>query len=350
MFAKKMNMYEGKRYSDEFLNADSNDVKKDATLLKCPPIYKPFKYPWAHEAWKVQQQLHWLPDEVPMADDIKDWKYNLTEAERQLCTQLFRFFTQADIEVNDCYMQKYTRIFQPIEVKMMLAAFSNMETIHIAAYSHLIETLGMPDSLYVEFLKHKEMRDKYDYMHKFGVENKDGVAKTMAVFGAFTEGVQLFSTFAILLNFQRFGKMKGMGQIVSWSVRDETLHTSSIIKLFRTFVEENPEIWSEELRSDIYEACATIVHFEDAFIDLAFNVANEVQGLTAIEVKRYIRYIADMRLCQIGLKPIYLIDKNPLPWLDEILNGMDHTNFFENRVTEYSKSATTGSWDDVFDS
>jgi ribonucleoside-diphosphate reductase beta chain len=283
-----------------------------------------------------------------MADDIKDWKYKLTPTEKDLCTQLFRFFTQADIEVNDCYMTKYSKVFQPIEVKMMLASFSNMETIHVAAYAHLIDTIGMPDKLYKEFFDYKEMRDKYDYMHKFGVESKEGVARTLAVFGAFTEGVQLFSTFAMLLNFQRFNKMKGMGQIISWSVRDETLHTNSIIKLFRTFVEENPEIWTEQLKSDIYEACATIVHFEDAFIDLAFSLSEEIEGLSAIEVKRYIRYIADMRLCQLGFKPIYLIEKNPLPWLDEILNGLDHTNFFENRVTEYSKSATTGTWEDVF--
>ena len=137
------------------------------------------------------------------------------------------------------------------------------------------------------------------------------------------------------------------GQIVTWSVRDETLHTNSIIRLFKTFVQENPEVWTENLRSRLYEACATIVHFEDAFIELAFEVGG-IEGLTAREVRQYIRYIADRRLMQLGLKEIYLVDHNPLPWLDEILNGVEHTNFFENRVTEYTKAATTGSWDDVF--
>jgi len=170
----------------------------------------------------------------------------------------------------------------------------------------------------------------------------------MAVFGGFTEGLQLFASFAILLNFQRFGKMKGMGQIIAWSVREESLHTASIIKLFRTFVQENPEVWDEELKSRLYKACATIVHFEDAFIDLAFENGN-IEGLTSREVKRYIRYIADRRLNQLGLKEIYMIDDNPLPWLDEILNGVEHTNFFENRVTEYSKASTTGTWEDVFE-
>jgi ribonucleoside-diphosphate reductase beta chain len=318
------------------------------SLLEARSTYKPFDYPWAYDAWLKQQQMHWLPDEVPMADDIKDWKHNLTTPEINLCTQIFRFFTQSDIDVNDCYMTRYSNIFKPVEIKMMLSSFSNMETIHIAAYSHLIETLGMPDEIYEEFTKYKEMKDKHNFTKKFTHDTKDGVALTLAVFGAFMEGMQLFSSFAILLNFQRFGKMRGMGQIITWSVRDETLHTNNIIKLFRTFIAENPSIWNEKLRSEIYEVCSTMVYFEDAFIDLAFEINGKVQGLKAEEVKRYIRYIADRRLLQLGLKPRYLIESNPLPWLDSILNAVEHVNFFENRATEYSKSATTGTWDEAF--
>ncbi|MEI6187667.1 MAG: ribonucleotide-diphosphate reductase subunit beta [Alphaproteobacteria bacterium] len=316
-------------------------------LLDAKPIYKPFLYPWAYDAWLMQQQIHWLPEEVPLADDVKDWKNNLTPGEKHLLTHIFRFFTQADIEVNNCYMRHYAKVFKPTEVQMMLAAFSNMETIHIAAYSHLLDTVGMPETEYQAFLKYKQMKDKYDYMHRFGVETKEAIAITLAVFGAFTEGLQLFASFAILLNFPRFNKMKGMGQIVTWSVRDESLHANSIIKLFHTFIQEYPEVWTEEVRSEIYEACATIVHFEDAFIDLAFEVG-DLEGLTAREVKQYIRFIADRRLMQLGLKEIYLTDHNPLTWLDEILNGVEHANFFESRVTEYSKAATIGTWDDVF--
>jgi len=317
------------------------------SLLDAKPIYKPFSYPWAYEAWHMQQRIHWLPEEVPLADDVRDWKKNLEPSEKNLLTQIFRFFTQADIEVNNCYMKNYSQVFKPTEVQMMLSAFSNMETVHIAAYSHLLDTIGMPESEYTAFMKYKEMKDKYDYMQQFNVESKEDIATTLAVFGAFTEGLQLFASFAILLNFPRWGKMKGMGQIVTWSVRDETLHTNSIIRLFKTFCDENPEIWTDELRSKLYVACNTIVMHEDAFIDLAFGLG-EVQGLTPNEVKNYIRYIADRRLAQLGLQPMYQIEKNPLPWLDEILNGVEHTNFFENRVTEYAKAATQGNWDDAF--
>ncbi len=318
------------------------------SLLNAEPIYKPFLYEWAYWAWKTQQQIHWLAEEVPMADDVKDWKKNLTDAERHLLTQIFRFFTQADIEVNNCYMRHYSRVFKPTEIQMMLSAFSNIETIHIDAYSHLLDTLGMPEVEYQAFMKYKEMKDKYDYMQQFNVDSKRDIAKTLAVFGAFTEGLQLFASFAMLLNFQRFGKMKGMGQIVAWSVRDETLHTNSIIKLFRTFIQENPEIWDEDLMKELADACKTIVEHEDAFIDLAFEMDEAIEGLCSSDVKTYIRYIADRRLNQLGLDAIYHIPRNPLPWLDEILSAPEHTNFFENRVTEYAKAATRGTWEDAF--
>ena len=318
------------------------------SLLTPSPVYKPFRYPWAYEAWLTQQRLHWLPEEVPLADDVKDWNRRLTAAERDLLTQIFRFFTQSDVEVNNCYMKHYARVFQPTEVQMMLAAFSNTETVHIAAYSHLLDTLGMPEIEYSAFLHYKEMKDKYDYLQRFGSDSERDIALTLAVFGAFTEGLQLFASFAILLNFPRFGKLKGMGQIVSWSVRDETLHTQSIIRLFKTFLAEHPGLWNADLRQEITDACRTIVALEDAFIDLAFKMGG-AEGLDAAEAKHYLRHIADRRLVQLGLEPLYGVARNPLPWLDALMNGIEHTNFFETRATEYSKAATQGTWDEVWE-
>ena len=318
------------------------------SLLEERIVYKPFRYPWAYDAWLTQQRIHWLPEEVPLAEDVKDWHKKLTGGERNLLTQIFRFFVQADVEVNNCYMKHYSQVFKPTEIQMMLAAFSNMETIHIAAYSHLLDTIGMPEVEYEAFMKYEEMKDKYDYMQEWGVETKADIAKTLAVFGGFTEGLQLFASFAILMNFPRFNKMKGMGQIVTWSARDETLHTNSTVQLFRTFIEENPEIWNEQMQQDLYRACDKVVTHEDAFIDLAFEMGG-VEGLEPEEVKQYIRFIGNRRLTQLGLNPIYDIEKNPLPWMDEMLNGIEHMNFFEGRATEYTKAATAGTWDEVFD-
>lgn len=316
-------------------------------LLEARKTYKPFEYPWAYDFWKRQQQIHWMPEEVPLGEDCRDWAQKISDHERNLLTQIFRFFTQADVEVNNCYMKHYARVFKPTEVQMMLAAFSAMETVHIAAYSHLLDTIGMPEVEYSAFLQYKEMKDKFDYMQNASMASRRDIAKTMAMFGAFTEGLQLFASFAILMNFPRFNKMKGMGQIVTWSVRDETLHCLSMIKLFNAFIDENRDIWDEDLKREITESCTTIVGFEDAFIDLAFG-QGEIEGLTAQEVKNYIRYIGDRRLQQLNLEPVFGIEKNPLPWMDQMLNGAEHTNFFENRATEYSKASTQGVWEDAF--
>ena len=311
--------------------------------LVTPSIaYKPFRYPWAYEFWQRQQQVHWMPEEVPLGEDCKDWAVKLSDKERNLLTQIFRFFTQSDVEVGANYMENYMPLFKPVEVRMMLAAFSNIETVHIAAYALLLETIGMPDSEFSAFMEYQEMAAKHDYLGQFGVETEADILTSMAVFGGFTEGLQLFASFAMLMNFPRFNKMKGMGQIVSWSVRDESLHCEGMIKLFHTYAQETGAL-TPTVADNIADCCKTVIQLEDKFIDLAFE-AGEVEGMTPDDIKQYIRYIADWRMGQLKLKPIYGVDKHPLPWLTEILNGVEHANFFEARATEYSKGATKGDW------
>ena len=324
------------------MNAHTLITPAKAGLLTPSAAYKPFRYPWAFDMWKKQQQVHWMPEEVPLGEDCKDWAANLNDKERNLLTQIFRFFTQSDIEVADNYMEKYGRVFKPTEVKMMLSSFANMETIHIAAYALLLETIGMPESEFGAFMEYEAMRDKHNYMGQFGVETDADIARTLAMFGGFTEGLQLFASFAMLMNFPRQNKMKGMGQIVSWSVRDESLHCDGIIKLYHAFNAETGCV-TPSVADDIVECCRTVVGLEDKFIDLAFE-AGDVNGMTPEDIKQYIRFIADWRLRQLKLPELYGIKENPLPWLQSLLSGVEHANFFEARATEYSKAATTGTW------
>jgi ribonucleoside-diphosphate reductase beta chain len=230
---------------------------------------------------------------------------------------------------------------------MMLCGFAAREALHVAAYSHLIETLGMPESTYNEFMQYEEMRAKHDFFAQIAGQDAQTIAQQIAAFSAFTEGMQLFSSFIMLLNFPRHGKMKGMGQIITWSIVDETMHAESMIKMFRTFIEENRDIWNDELKSEIYKIAEKMVELEDKFIDLAFSIG-PMEGLDGDDVKRYIRYIADRRLISLGLKGIFKVKKNPLPWVEEMVNAPIHTNFFENRATDYAKGALTGSWEDVW--
>jgi len=319
------------------------------TLMSERSYFKPFNYPWAYDAWLKHEQSHWLHTEVPMVEDVNDWKKRLTDNERLFLTNIFRFFTQGDIDVAGGYVKNYLPYFPQPEVRMMLMGFAAREALHVAAYSHLIETLGMPETTYQEFLEYDSMRAKHDYFMDLSNTNgtPESVATNIAAFSAFTEGMQLFSSFIMLLNFPRHGKMKGMGQIVTWSIVDETMHAESMIKLFRAYVEENRELWNDDLKGQIYTIAEKMVELEDKFIDLSFEMG-EMQDLTSDDVKKYIRYIADRRLIALGLKGIFKVKKNPLPWVEEMINAPTHTNFFENRATDYAKGALSGKWDDVW--
>lgn len=307
--------------------------------------FKPFKYPWAYDAFIKSEQMHWLHLEVPMLEDLNDWKNKLTDNQKTFLTHIFRFFTQGDIDVAGAYIDKYMPHFKHPELRMMLSSFAAREAMHIAAYSHLIETLGLPETTYSEFLKYQEMKDKHEYFELLESDDKL-LPEQIAAFSAFTEGMQLFSSFVMLLNFNRFGLMKGMGQIIAWSIADETLHCESMIKLFREYITENKKLWTTELKQKIYDICKKMTELEDAFIDLAFGYEAQ-EGLTKEELKLYIRYIADRRLIALGLKGLFKVKKNPLPWVDLML-GTTHTNFFEQKVTDYSKASLTGSWEDVW--
>ena len=325
-------------------------IKKTETRMTDERTYfKPFNYPWAYDAWLKHEQSHWLHTEVPMLEDVKDWKKKLTKEEKQFLTHIFRFFTQGDIDVAGGYVNNYLPYFPQPEIRMMLLGFAAREALHIAAYSHLIETLGLPDTTYNEFMAYAEMKEKHDYVMNISGQNttKENTATHIAVFSAFTEGMQLFSSFIMLLNFPRHGKMKGMGQIVTWSIVDETQHTENMIKLFRTYIEENREIWNDELKGRLYTIAERMVELEDKFIDLAFQMG-AMEDLSSEDVKKYIRYIADRRLISLGLKGQFKVKRNPLPWVEEMINAPTHTNFFENRATDYAKGSLSGDWGDVW--
>jgi ribonucleoside-diphosphate reductase beta chain len=300
--------------------------------------FKPFEYPQCYENWDRHEHAHWSFKEL----------------------QILRYFTQGDVDVAAGYVD-YLQILKQPEVRMMLFGFGAREAMHIASYSHLITTLNLPDVTYQEFMKFKAMKDKHEFVFNkkfssnpitrffkflfYGYDEKvEEVATKIALFSAFIEGVQLFSSFIMLLNFTRHGLMKKMGQIIQWSITDETCHTNSMMELYRTLVDENKNfIRLDELRNRVYETARRIVELEDNFIDLAFEMG-DMRDLTKDEVKAYIRYITDRRLTTMGYKGIYGTNENPLDWVADILNAPTHTNFFENKPTEYAKASLTGEW------
>lgn len=299
--------------------------------------YKPFRFPWAVELTQEHERIHWIEDEADLSEDVKQWQSTLNEVERNHVTQILRLFTQSDVEVGKVYYDKLIPVFANNEIRNMLGSFACREAIHQRAYALLNDTLGLPDTDFQAFLEYEEMAEKVDFMTDASTDTDEGIALTLAK-AVFNEGVSLFASFAMLLNYQRFGKMLGMSTIVEWSLRDESLHVQGVSRMFREF-----GVVNDEIRDRIADMARTVAGLEDRFIDLAYAMG-PVEGLTPDEVKQYIRYITDRRMLQLGLKPVFNQTRNPLPWLEWVMNGADHSNFFEKRVTEYAVTSLTGDW------
>lgn len=318
-------------------------------LLKPRVVYSPFEYPKAFEYWEKQQQSHWLHTEVSMASDINDWKLILNDAERSLVGKILKGFTQSEVFIQEYWTNQVTKWFKKPEIQMMAATFGAFESIHSVAYAYLNQSLGLDD--FEAFLHEPTAKAKIDRLIETRGGKPETIAKSLAIFSAFNEGVNLFSSFAILLNFSRFNKMKGLGQIIAFSVKDESLHSDAGCWLFKTLIEENPDIWDDDLKGEIYEAARLTVELEDAFIDNAFS-AGPVEGLTAEDMKAFIRHRCNTKLGDLGLKKNWRnISKEALSrmeWFDVLSAGTSHADFFASRVTDYARGVIDFSkvWDD----
>lgn len=313
------------------------------SMLVHAESYRPFKYPWAIELAIESDKIFWGEWEAELQEDVNQWKQGeITEQEKEHITQILRLFTQTDCQVASNYCDLFLPRFKNHEIRQMLMSFASREAIHQRAYALLNDTLGMHESEYRAFLKYEEMLAKIEFMQNNDPKTLKGLGLALAQ-SVCNEGMSLFSAFVMLLNYQRFGKMKGMCKIVEWSIRDETIHVNGISKLFLEYCKEHPRIVNDDFKSQIYVMFTQAVELEDKVIDLAYAMG-AVEGLEAHEVKRYIRYIANRRLNQIGLKGIWDVQDNPIEWLDWVLNATSHTNFFEQRVTDYAANNMKGDW------
>lgn len=322
-------------------------LTKKGMILKFNETYKPFYYPWAVEITIRHEKTHWIEDEVDLTEDVRQWKSDkMSHIDREFITNILRLFTQSDVAVGQNYCDQFIPMFKNNEVRNMLLSIGCREGTHQRAYALLNDTLGLQAEEYHAFLEYKEMSDKIDFMMDSDVTTPRGLALALAK-SVFNEGVSLMASFIMLLNFQRFGKMKGMGKVVEWSVRDETIHVEAVSSLLNAFLEENPELLDNAFEQTVYTMSRQVVELETKFIELAYKLG-PIEGLEKNDVINFIYHMTDRRLLQIGFEPIFDAKKNPLDWVDWILNGVDHTNFFENRVTDYEIAGITGSWEDAY--
>lgn len=317
------------------------------SLLTPRPTYAPFEYPQAYKYWELQQQSHWLHTEINMSSDINDWKLNLSAPERNVIGNVLKGFTQSEVFIQEYWSQMVGNWFKKPEIQMMAATFAAFESIHAVSYAYLNQSLGLED--FSGFLAEPTAKDKIDRLINTKGKSKQDIIKSLAIFSAFNEGVNLFSSFAVLLNFSRFNKLKGVGQIISFSIKDESLHSEAGCWLFRTMIKEFPELWTDDLKKEIYEAARTTVDLEDAFIEKAFEMG-PIQGLTVEDLKAFIRHRTNTKLMDLGLKKNWkTIDPNILTrmdWFNIMSAGVQTQDFFSARNTDYAKGTIdfSGIW------
>ena len=309
-------------------------------------FYKPFEYQEAFNFYKDQHRAHWLADEVPLASDLNDWLQKLNESEKNLIGNILKSFAQTEVHVNDYWSTKVSIWFPKPEIQAMARVFADFESIHAEAYARLNEELGLDN--FAAFMEDEASKNKIDRLIEVPGDTIEEKAVSLAIFSAFTEGVNLFSSFAILMSFQLRNLMKGTGQIVEWSVRDESLHSKAGCWLFRKLLEEQPELNNPELRNKITEACELSVKLEYDFIDKAFEMG-DIEGLNKEQLKAFIKARANEKVIELGYQAIYNdIDPNLLKqmeWFGHLTSGKTHQDFFAGRVTNYSKS--TSDWSDL---
>jgi ribonucleoside-diphosphate reductase beta chain len=308
--------------------------------------YKPFEYQQAFDFYKNQHRVHWLADEIPLASDLNDWKQNLTESEKNLIGNILKSFAQTEVHVNDYWSSKISQWFPKPEIVAMAGSFGAFEAIHAEAYARLNDELGLDN--FQAFMEDEASRNKIERLLETPSETIEEKALALAIFSAFTEGVNLFSSFAILMSFQLRNLLKGTGNIVEWSVRDESLHSQAGCWLFRTLMQESPELDTAEMRNNVTEACHLSVKLEFDFIDKAFEMG-EIEGLNKDQLKNFIKARANDKMKELGYNPVYN-DIDPallkqMEWFGHLTSGKTHQDFFANRVTDYSKS--TGDWSDL---
>lgn len=304
--------------------------------------YRPIEYQWAHDAWFAQHSAHWMHHKIPMQSDIRDWNENLDAKEKNVIGNILKGFTQTELEVQDYWTTFVTRWFPVPEIRRMAIAFGDGETIHAEAYNYLNETLGLTD--YTAFLQDEATMNKLEMLMEVDPENEtlENIARSLALFSACAEGIQLFSSFAVMLSFRTSNRMKGISQQMIYSIRDESLHSESGCRLFRTLIEENPHIWTAGFKNTILRGVKLSLDLEFEYIDKIFEMG-DLETITKAQLKNFMLDRANRKLDELGLPSHihgYQVDEvllEEMKWFYQLVGGTINGDFFDNHETNYSE-------------
>ena len=313
--------------------------------------YKPFDYPeYYTEGWLKQAQAFWLHTEIPMSGDVKDWNERLNDKEKSLVGNILLGFAQTECAVSDYWTQKVVGWFPKHEIQQMAMMFGSQETIHAVAYSYLNETLGLED--FEAFLQDEATMARFNNLVSYEGTDRIGIGKSLAIFSAFAEGVSLYSAFAVLYSFQLRNLLKGVGQQMKWSVRDESLHSKMGCQLFRHMCQEDRELL-QDCKKDIINAAESMLKAEETYIDKMFE-QGDIENLKSNDLKQFIRKRLNEKLVELGYKHLGEYFKyeseaaSRLDWFYHLTGGHTHTDFFAVRPTDYSKANEGEDFEDIW--
>ena len=318
------------------------------SLFKERIAYKPFEYPeYYTEGWLKQAQAFWLHTEIPMSGDVKDWNEKLTDKEKNLVGNILLGFAQTECAVSDYWTQKVVGWFPKHEIQQMAMMFGSQETIHAVAYSYLNETLGLED--FEAFLHEPATAERFENLVAYEGNDPVGIGKSLAIFSAFAEGVSLYSAFAVLYSFQLRNLLKGIGQQMKWSVRDESLHSRMGCKLFNHMCDEIPTL-RDACEEDVLLAANTMVALEEKYIDKMFEMG-DIENLKAYDLKQFVRKRTNEKIQELGYQGNVHYDSAAADNLDcfyHLTGGVTHTDFFAMRPTDYSKANEGEDFEDIW--
>lgn len=311
----------------------------------------PIKYQWAYDLYKKMKANHWEPEEVPMQKDVEQWRSEeISEVERWIIKMGIGYFSAAEGIVGDNVLHVVRELVTAPELKLVLGRHAHEENIHADSLVYMISSLGInPHECEAMFEDIPTITKKNAFVVNNSramrrdidltiLKNQQDLAKNIFLFGQVMEGTQFYGLFGMILSLYRQNKFPGIGQMFSYTLRDESNHIEVFRNLLMELVDENPQIWTDEFKEDLRATMEEGIRLEKEFIRDCLPVSSV--GLNAAEFEQYIDYIADRRLSSCGLAPLKGEGtKNPFPWLAEMMDIRKEQNFFEGTVTEYQKSS-----------
>lgn len=322
------------------------------SIFKTSESYRPFSYQWAVDMEQEHRiSMHWHENQVDLADDLRQYNSkdgmrtdNVShEDNKNILNKLLLLFTEMDANVGEGYTKLLSHIGNN-EIRTMMMTFAAREITHQRSYALAAETFGFSNSQWRGFRQYEEMMGKLDLLtNTIGdLSQPLNFAKYLAVV-FMGEGISLFGAFACLLNLKRHGLMMGFNVVNEWSLADEQKHVEGNMRVLNEIKKSDlTAAQIEELDAFIADLVVRYVQAEHRFLDLVFEMSDQ-EGMSKSDAKEYISYLGMLRLAQIEITEWENVPENPLPWMDYILSGSKHTNFFEQRVTDYNHAGLSGS-------